>query len=195
MEPFGEQYAHNQYSSASPQQPGSEATNFTYTSDQCSNTVLLKLHYSPLTSVVYSPPYVPQDPKARTKWRWKLRNVASNFWLWEFSACLLSIGIATVIFWQLKILHGKPTYYWGHKWSPTSSLALAVTIAKAAMMVPVASALGQLKWHWYQKLRKLDELEHFDEASRGILGSLRLLWKLKCWQVYSTTQPLTHCSI
>ncbi|KAH7381589.1 hypothetical protein BKA66DRAFT_570723 [Pyrenochaeta sp. MPI-SDFR-AT-0127] len=191
MEPFRKQYPNNQYSLAFSQPPGTEAMNFTYASIQNSDNAPLKSHYSPHESVVYSPPYAPQDTGARTTWRWKLRNVASNFWFWEFSACLLSLGIAAVICWQLKKLDGKSTFYWDYKWSPTSSLALAVTIAKAAMMVPVASALGQLKWHWYRTFRKLDGLEHFDEASRGVLGSLGLLWR----HIASIGAIITVCAL
>ena len=95
---------------------------------------------------------------------------------------MLTLGLTGIIYWQLKRLDGNDLSSWEYKWNPTSTLALGITIAKASMMVPVASALGQLKWRWFSKApRTLDGIEHFDEASRGFLGSLRLLWTLKLW--------------
>lgn len=167
-----------------PQPLPPRATNISYIPEHHPDSVPLKAQYSPRVSEI-------QAPAPKSLWRWRLRNVASNLWVWEIAACLISVGIAALIAWQLKKLDGQSTYVWDYRWSPTSSLALAITIAKAAMLVPVASALGQLKWHWFKTPRKLDGLEHFDEASRGVLGSLRLLWRLRCWQVYSALLPTT----
>lgn len=130
--------------------------------------------------------YTPRAEKARGGWRWKLRNVASNFWLWDTSACLLSLGLSGAIGWQLMRLDGNPLSTWDYRLSPQSTLAFAVTIAKAAMLIPISSALGQLKWHWFRQTRKLDGMEHFDEASRGVLGSIRLLFRIRFWSVVST---------
>lgn len=169
-----------------PLPPG--ATNFSYIPEHRLDSVPLKPQFSPHVSEI-------QTSEPKSLWRWRLRNVASNLWVWEIAACLISVGIAALMAWQLKKLDGQSTYVWDYRWSPTSSLALAITIAKAAMLVPVASALGQLKWHWFKTPQKLDGLEHFDDASRGVLGSLRLLWRLRCWQVRSALLPkiLSDC--
>jgi hypothetical protein len=117
----------------------------------------------------------------RKKKTWKLRNLTSRFWLWESSACLLSLVLLGLICHNLMSIHNKPTHHWTWPWNVTSVLALAVTIMKAAMIVPVASALGQLKWHWFRKYQGLKGMELFDEASRGPLGSIRLLFALRFW--------------
>ena len=40
--------------------------------------------------------------------------------------------------------------------------------------------LGQLKWVWFaESERRLDDLEKFDSATRGLTGSAKLLWRLK----------------
>lgn len=117
----------------------------------------------------------------RKRWTWKLRDYGSNFWVWEASSCLLSLILLGVICYQLKKIDGNYLSVWKWPWEPTAVLAFSVTIMKASMMVPVASSLSQLKWHWFRGIKRLDGMEHFDEASRGMLGSLRLLIELKFW--------------
>ena len=44
------------------------------------------------------------------------------------------------------------------------------------MVLSVAAAIGQSKWLWFQDdSRILQDIELFDDASRGPLGSLRML--------------------
>ncbi|KAF2002676.1 hypothetical protein P154DRAFT_561828 [Amniculicola lignicola CBS 123094] len=84
-----------------------------------------------------------------------------------------------IICYHLYNLDGKMTDVWNSRLGPTAALALGITIMRAAMMIPVASSLDQLKWRWFQGTQRMDSFEHFDEASRGVLGSLRLLIELK----------------
>jgi len=40
--------------------------------------------------------------------------------------------------------------------------------------------LGQLKWVWFaEEERQLADLETFDNATRGLTGSAKLLWRLR----------------
>jgi hypothetical protein len=43
--------------------------------------------------------------------------------------------------------------------------------------------LGQLKWLWFRQRRLLQELDVFDQASRGLMGSFQLLYTLPTWYV------------
>ncbi|KAH7417810.1 hypothetical protein BKA64DRAFT_738366 [Cadophora sp. MPI-SDFR-AT-0126] len=133
-------------------------------------------------------PAIPQRP-AKIKFQRriirKLRDLSARLWLWESAACLLSLIILALIFVNLLMLNNNPTYYWAWPWNVNSVLAFAVTIMKASLLVPVASSLGQLKWHWFRRSRSLKGLELFDEASRGSLGSIRLLWALRFWYLAS----------
>ena len=46
--------------------------------------------------------------------------------------------------------------------------------------MPVAQGISQLKWTYFQQRpHRLAELQVFDDASRGPLGSLQLLWKIR----------------
>lgn len=153
-----------------PATPGTGPEDYTYAPIQ-------HLKDGLLSSQVYEV----HESQSRRTLHWGLRKLLSDFWVWEATACVLTLVIAAAIGQQLKALDGEPTLEWTKSWSPTSALALAVTMAKAAMLVPVASAISQLKWHSYKKKQKLHHLESFDGASRGVLGSLRLLWQLRCW--------------
>ncbi|KAK2592312.1 hypothetical protein QQS21_010002 [Conoideocrella luteorostrata] len=47
---------------------------------------------------------------------------------------------------------------------------------RITMLVPVAAAIGQLKWHHIRNPRPVTELHSYDSASRGIFGSAVLLF-------------------
>ncbi|XXH00032.1 hypothetical protein Hte_006373 [Hypoxylon texense] len=61
-----------------------------------------------------------------------------------------------------------------------SYLAFLTTLAKAALMPPVAEALSQIKWNWFHVDRPLEDIQVFDAASRGTFGSLFMLMKMNC---------------
>lgn len=63
----------------------------------------------------------------------------------------------------------------------TAIIAALAQTAQSALLVPVASCIGQLKWKWTwfeKKSRRTIDLETYDMASRGPEGSLKLLFHL-----------------
>ena len=58
-------------------------------------------------------------------------------------------------------------------------IAIFSGLAKSGLLLPTAEALGQLKWAWFMKKRKLIDFEVMDSASRGPVGSLMLLCRTK----------------
>lgn len=116
-----------------------------------------------------------------------IRHMVHKFWIIE----ALSGGFALTVF------VGIITLMWtydGHTYGTASMvaqtakmerlpifpiLALLSAIMRGAMLLPVATALGQLKWSWFRTSNRLADLERFDEASRGITGSLVLLWTVR----------------
>jgi hypothetical protein len=51
-------------------------------------------------------------------------------------------------------------------------ISFFVAIAKAAMPVAVSDSIGQLKWLWFLQPSALQNIQIFDEASRGPLVSI-----------------------
>lgn len=60
--------------------------------------------------------------------------------------------------------------------TPNAIISVLATLNKASLLLPVAEMLVQLKWLWFQaRERRVFDLQVFDDASRGPLGSLRFL--------------------
>jgi|SRR5687767_6179973 hypothetical protein len=55
-------------------------------------------------------------------------------------------------------------------------IALLSILQRAALLLIVAEIIGQIKWFWFaERTRPLLQLHEFDEASRSVLGVLRLI--------------------
>ncbi|KAK4448388.1 hypothetical protein QBC34DRAFT_495363 [Podospora aff. communis PSN243] len=138
-----------------------------------------------------SKPAVPSNPKPtpikQSSWS-RLRSRRALFrryldkqddgWTWEMSSMLLSITATVAIIAVLKTYenHKFPSLPGGV--SLNAGVAILSTISKSSLIFSVSAALGQLKWDWYEsRARKLKDLETFDEASRGPLGAMKLLFE------------------
>lgn len=118
--------------------------------------------------------------------RLQFRQTAHKFWLLEASASLLSLVIFTTIIAVLVVYDDR---IYGDASTINSNLskrpdlfpalAFLSAIMRATMLLPVATAIGQLKWSWFRSARRLIDIERFDEAARGILGSAKLMFYLR----------------
>jgi len=101
-------------------------------------------------------------------------------WLLEIVSWLISAVCMGAIIAVLIVLKDKPSSKW-----PFTSIGLTLNafvsvlsrIAGAALLLPVAEALGQLKWSWFIRgdSKKMWDFEMFDNASRGPWGAFLLL--------------------
>jgi hypothetical protein len=105
-------------------------------------------------------------------------------WWWELgSACVATICTALIVA-ILVDMDGKPLANWRFHTNliqPNSLVAVFSTLAKSSLLYPIAECLGQLKWSYFEKRSSgtLNQLQHFDWASRGPWGAARLLWDVK----------------
>lgn len=100
-------------------------------------------------------------------------------WLWEISAAFASICCLVAIIAVLFTTHEKPLSAWHFLISPNALISIFSTLSKAALLVPVASCIGQLKWIYFTKSpRALEDIQTFDDASRGPWGALTFLWSV-----------------
>ncbi|KAI0532023.1 hypothetical protein GGR58DRAFT_523618 [Xylaria digitata] len=72
----------------------------------------------------------------------------------------------------------QPLPHWPYSISVNALISVYVLVFKAAILYAVTAAMGQLKWLWYQKQHVLSDLDIYDQASRGSLGSLKILWSI-----------------
>lgn len=93
-----------------------------------------------------------------------------------WSIAVLSL-IAIVII--LESHKNKPLPEYGLGITLNSLIAIFATISQMAMMKPIAECISQLKWLWFIRKQKLGRFQTFDDASRGLIGSLFLLGKLR----------------
>jgi Protein of unknown function (DUF3176) len=102
--------------------------------------------------------------------------------IWEILCFVLattSLVALVAILWSCnkKVI---PNWSLGHTAITLNSIvSILSTIFRSSLLVPVASGIGQSCWTWYVRARPLSDLCYYDSASRGPLGSLRLLVRLR----------------
>ncbi|KAF7541034.1 hypothetical protein G7054_g953 [Neopestalotiopsis clavispora] len=79
-------------------------------------------------------------------------------------------------------MHDRPLPDWTFFISLNATVALLITASKAGAMFSIGSCFSQSKWlHYRKSTRKLEELDLFEEASRGPLGALVMLFTSWIW--------------
>lgn len=101
-------------------------------------------------------------------------------WLLEIVSWLISAICMAAIIATLYVLKNQPSSKWpfdGVGLTLNAFVSILSRIAGAALLLPVAEALGQLKWNWFIKgdSKKMWDFEMFDNASRGPWGAFLLL--------------------
>jgi hypothetical protein len=100
-------------------------------------------------------------------------------WKWEFLTWTLGTAAMACIVVLLSKFQNKPVSHWHSEVSITAMVASLAQVAQSALMAPVASCIGQLKWHWLQKGHRTYDVDIYDDASRGPAGSLWILLTTK----------------
>lgn len=100
-------------------------------------------------------------------------------WIWELLAvcwAIICLGAIAII---LLYISDKAVSSWPLPIEPNALIGIFSTLAKAALMTAVPACVSQLKWiHFAEVSKSLNDLQTFDEASRGPLGSLLLIFAL-----------------
>jgi hypothetical protein len=113
-------------------------------------------------------------------WRYSASDNLFQRWLLEIVSWLISAICMGAIIAALAVLQGQPASKWPlDKAGLTLNAFVSILsrIAGAALLLPVAEALGQLKWNWFIRgdSKKMWDFEMFDNASRGPWGAFLLL--------------------
>lgn len=142
---------------------------------------------SPPQSYFDVPPYDPHptEPSAEPR-RSVLRTVVKpikrfiyRFWLVELTASCISIAVLGALLVVLKLFDRRYVDDTGfYSTVPTGIVNSLTTILRTAMLLPVATALAQLQWSWFESKRPLTDMEVYDDATRGVAGSFLFLMKM-----------------
>jgi hypothetical protein len=103
----------------------------------------------------------------------------TDWWWWELFSWTASAAAMASIAILLFVYNGQKIPQWKGGVTLNAYIAVLSAIARAAMVLPVSEALGQLKWLWVRAESRLIDFHHFDNASRGPWGSILLIITLK----------------
>ncbi|KAK8052342.1 hypothetical protein PG993_003727 [Apiospora rasikravindrae] len=104
----------------------------------------------------------------------------SHNWAPEISALLCSSAALIALIILLAQEDQKPLDDWKAPFSLNTVAAILSVVFRTPLAFAVGSCLGQGKWSWFSKRSgPVAVFAAIDEASRGPLGSLGLLWRLK----------------
>lgn len=99
-------------------------------------------------------------------------------WSWELASLGLATCFTALTIAILSYMHDKPQSHWKLSIAPNSLVAVFSTLAKSALLFPLAECIGQLKWHYHEGARALSEIDEFDRAGRGPWGACTFIVKL-----------------
>jgi hypothetical protein len=113
----------------------------------------------------------------------------SHWWPWEWLCELLAVGSLGAMCFALWYYQDRPQADWQQSYFTLNGLvALLATLTKTGLIIPVSAAIGQRKWLRFMpnrkgidRARRVGDFEAFDEASRGSLGSAKLIISLNAW--------------
>ena len=106
----------------------------------------------------------------------RITNSYTDWWTGELLAILLSVIALCGIVVILRKHDGHTLPRLPYNVPLNFVVSTLATVSKSSLLLAVASAIGQFKWLWMSsKQRRLQDLQVFDEASRGPLGASKLL--------------------
>jgi hypothetical protein len=111
----------------------------------------------------------------------KRPSILHNFF-WEiFCSILATTSLLTfvAILWKHDNQE-SPEWSLGHVTVTLNTIiSIVSTVFRSSLLVPVAQSISQLCWIQYRQPRSLHDICYYDSASRGPLGSIRLLFRLR----------------
>ncbi|KAF6808462.1 hypothetical protein CSOJ01_07505 [Colletotrichum sojae] len=103
---------------------------------------------------------------------WSLELVSMFFAVVTFTVWLVLLSQSNTyeVLAEESVLKGPFTYL-------PSMAGLLMSILRITMLYPVSAAMGQLKWQYFRRpgSRPVTDFKAFDDASRGVFGSLKML--------------------
>jgi hypothetical protein len=107
------------------------------------------------------------------------REALTGWWWGEIAFLLLSWILLLGIIVLLRCGDHTALSNWRFPLKPNSVLAILTTFARATLLVPIISCVGQLKWLHFRRPNALHHLNLFDGTCPGPWGSLLLLFELR----------------
>ena len=106
----------------------------------------------------------------------QIKNFAHDWWVFELGALTISYVAMLALVIVLKVCENKPIPLCPGHITLNAFISVTSTIMKAAIAVPITASISQMKWIWFKERSAVRGMQVFDEASRGPLGALKLLF-------------------
>lgn len=104
---------------------------------------------------------------------------STHGWGMELLSSFTTLGLFAGMIAIFCSMRNKPYSEWPLSISINTTIAILSTACTAAMMHNVSAFIGQLKWlHFKRSSRSVYNVERFDEASRGPLGAILLIFRV-----------------
>lgn len=116
--------------------------------------------------------YPPVIPPGKTP------SFLGTWWL-ELVSIFLVVGMLAAIVGTVYPYRNKPQPSWPYGVQLNSVVSAYILVLKTFVILVISTGLGQLKWSWFRQAQPLDHLAIYDDASRGVWGSLGLLFSLR----------------
>lgn len=101
----------------------------------------------------------------------------SGPWIWEISALVGVFASFAVLVTLLAVFDGRAIFDWKSITLNTIVSTLSLFL-RGLLLYSLSECIGQWKWMLFGRSeRSLIDFERIDQASRGPLGSLALLWQ------------------
>jgi hypothetical protein len=142
----------------------------------------------------YSPTFPVQDDSRRTKWTSGFRAFMNNWWLCIASLIVSILALGAIII-LLALVDGKTLPKLPLSITVNTYVSFFGAIAKASMLVAVAESISQLKWLWFRQPRTLEDMQIFDDASRGPLGAAMLILRTRTMKLAALGSMITVLSL
>ena len=149
---------------------------------------------NPFETTSFNNDYQPVESQASNyqfrgnDWSLKVGQTIVDRWLLEIAACGGSLLLLMATFIFLHKYDGAEQPDWPYGITINSVISWFTTIMKALMLVSVASCLSQANWVRFTKSpHPFTDYLVYDSASRGVPGSLQLLFSRQIGYVITST--------
>ncbi|OAX81902.1 hypothetical protein ACJ72_03756 [Emergomyces africanus] len=114
-----------------------------------------------------------EDDRSRQNWYSRL---VLDWWLWELGACVIGLLALVATIGMLAAYSGGRVPQLPENFTLNAIISILTTVVKVSTLFVVAASISQLKWLWLRDMRSLQDVQIFDDASRGPLGALYMIF-------------------
>jgi hypothetical protein len=104
--------------------------------------------------------------------------LGKDSWLGEIASLVFSAACVVVMVAVLINTQGMALTAWDLSIAPNTVISVLATVSKTSLLLPVTESISQLKWLHFNRAHRLSDMDLYNNASRGPLGALFLIFRL-----------------